>query len=370
MAAMSMNPRQIRLRLAAALFLCGAIGVLVRAASAAQTNPGRDFTLFVFSDTHLGAEQPKANPPVTKEQVIERVQKNLERMRQLPGQSFPSSIAGANPGGIAVPRSLFILGDLADGHKDPAQARQQWHTFEMIFPREGIRFSRLTVPIFAIAGNHDRDPSGPQRRGPLERNRALSAMGHLSALSENGVHFALNWDGVHLICVNLCPADSVDEQTPFRFGRPGPGSWNDPQMALSFVRDYLRKQVGRSGEPVILMQHYGFDSFSIGDWNWWTPKQRRALHDLLADYNILAILHGHNHHAEHYRWPDPRRHAADLAAMFGTDIPASPRQYRIISCGGVCWVLRIRGNELIAAHLRGSDWSATPAAFVEKFPSN
>ena len=115
------------------------------------------------------------------------------------------------------------------------------------------------------------------------------------------------------------------------------------------------------------MQHYGFDGFSLNDWNWWTPTQRRTFYELIADYNVVAILHGHNHHAEHYRWPDPKQHAADLAFLFDGKPPAKPRQYDILSCGRVCWVLRIRGEQLIAAHFKGPGWSVDPAgAFVKK----
>jgi hypothetical protein len=82
--------------------------------------------------------------------------------------------------------------------------------------------------------------------------------------------------------LGLCAADTTDEETPFKYGQPGRGSWNDPQGAFSFLKEYLERVVGRSGQPVILMQHYGFDSFCMNDWSWWTPKQRRALYQLLA----------------------------------------------------------------------------------------
>jgi 3',5'-cyclic AMP phosphodiesterase CpdA len=347
------------------LVLLGLLGLIAGNLAPAQAAE-RDYTFLVLSDTHFGAEHPRANPPVTSEQVLRKVQANLERMRRLPGESYPSAkaLADLQLGTVAIPRGLFILGDLVDGNRDPAQARQQWAQFEQVFPRAGVSLGGSAVPVFAIAGNHDGDPAGPTRQGLVERNRALHAAGRLAAISDNGAHFAINWDGLHLVCVNLCAADSTDEQTPFRFGKPGPNSWNDPQLALSFLASYLRQHVGASGQPVMLMQHYGFDGFSLGDWYWWTAAQRRAMYDLLADYNIIAIVHGHNHRAEHYRWPDPKRHAEDLAAMFGEQIPASPRQYTIISCADVCWVFRIRGNRLIAAHLRDPNWSTTPAPFV------
>ena len=211
------------------------------------------------------------------------------------------------------------------------------------------------VPVYACAGNHDGEPSGPQRQGLVTRNCQFARRGHFAAISTNGVHFALNWSGVHFLCLNLCPADTTDAETPFKYGKPGPGSWNDPQGALTFLEDYLARHVGSSGEPIILMHHYGFDGFSLNDWYWWTPKQRRALYELLKDYNVAAFFHGHNHHAEHYRWPDPKRHAADLDAFFDGHPPVNPRQYDVLSCGNVCWIVRVRGDQLIAVHFNGSD---------------
>ena len=124
--------------------------------------------------------------------------------------------------------------------------------------------------------------------------------------------------------------------------------------------------MGASGEPIVLLHHYGFDSFSLNDWNWWTPKQRRALYELLQDYNVAAIFHGHNHHAEHYRWPDTKRHAADLDFIFDGKPPVNPRQYDVLSCGNVCWVIRVRGDQLIAAHFKGPSWNSDRTAVVVK----
>jgi hypothetical protein len=114
------------------------------------------------------------------------------------------------------------------------------------------------------------------------------------------------------------------------------------------------------------MQHYGFDGFSMNDWNWWTPKQRQAVYQLLANYNIVAIFHGHNHHAEHYRWPDPKMHAADIALFFDGKPPANHRQYDVLSCGSLCWVIQIRGDRLIAAHYGPSGWSSGATRYFVK----
>ena len=328
----------------------------------------RDFTFFLFSDLHLGAENLKAKPAFTREETLAQVKTNLNSMRARVGRPYPErpEFQGLELGAMARPRGLIILGDLTDGHKEPARQQEQWKTFDGLFPARGVLFGAHPVPVFACAGNHDGDPAGPQRQGLVARNRGLSHAGQFAAISSNGVHFALNWDGVHLICLNLCPADATDAQTPFKYGKPGPKSWNDPQGALSFLKDYLARKVGRSGEPVVLMHHYGFDGFSMNDWNWWTPRQRRALYDLLQDYNVAAIFHGHDHHADHYQWPEPKRHGEDLARMFPEGRPAVLRQYDVVSCGNVCWVMRVQGDRLIAAHLHGSGWDMDHGGFFEK----
>jgi hypothetical protein len=328
----------------------------------------RDFTFFLLSDVHLGAKNGKGEQPTLPAEMVVGARVHLDTMRGLVGQPYParSEFAGLNLGAIAVPRGLFIIGDLTDGHKDLAVGQEQWRSFDALFPALGVPFGGRMVPVFACAGNHDGALEGPARLGLVRRNQELARAKHLAELSTNGVHFALNWNGVHFISLNLCPADTTDAETPFKYGKPGPGSWNDPQGALSFLREYLARHVGASGEPVVLMHHYGFDGFSLNDWNWWTPKQRRALYELLGGYNVAAIFHGHNHHAEHYQWPDPGRHADELNSLFDGEVPANPRRYDILSCGDVCWVIRIHNNQFIAAHFKGHDWSADPADFFVK----
>jgi len=314
----------------------------------------RDFTFFLLSDTHIGVERLKENPPVTREQTLARLQANLKTICELPGRGCPLPDIGT----VAIPRGLFILGDLTDGHREPARQQEQWRDFDSLFPATGFLFGSNAVPVFAIAGNHDGPVGGPTRQGLLERNRQFEKAGLLSAISSNGVHYALHWDGVHFVFLGLCAADATDTQTPFKFGKTGPGSWNDPQGALSFLKEYLACRVGKSGAPVLILQHYGFDSFSLNDWNWWTSAQRKALYELIHDYNVVAFFHGHNHHAEHYRWPDPKHHAADLNCFFDGKPPPDPRQYDILSCGPLCWVVRICGNKLSAAHCGPGGWDA------------
>ena len=64
------------------------------------------------------------------------------------------------------------------------------------------------------------------------------------------------------------------------------------------------------GRPVILFQHYRlgrlldrklgpgrhtFDDGGAGPPHWWSPAERDKLAAALASYNVVAILHGHQH---------------------------------------------------------------------------
>lgn len=363
----SLNRRQfaVGLGLTLALVLTG-ISCSTTAPKPGETQGARDFTFFTLSDVHVGAENLKASPPVTAADTLARVRQHLATMQGLVGKPYPDRLEFAGLGRIGTPRGLLILGDLTDGHKERARAEEQWREFNGVFPALGLQFGVQEVPVFALAGNHDGEIPGPQRLGLIERNRALQNAGELSAISSNGVHLAFNWQGVHFISLALCPADSTDPETPFKYGKPGPGSWNDPQGAFTFLKNYLESQVRTSGDPVVVMHHYGFDGFSMNDWNWWTPMQRKALYQLLAKYNVAAIFHGHDHHAGHYKWPDPKSHAEDLKLYFDGQVPEKFRQYDIISNGPTCWVMRVQGDQLVAVHFNGADFSDNSADIFVK----
>ena len=246
----------------------------------------RDVTWFAIGDPHLGAQE-KGKPARTKEQIAEEALRKTGAIVSLIGKPYPpvNAFQGIDRGTVLQPRGLLIAGDLTDNLR--------WDAFEAVFPTAGLHTSAGRLTVFACLGNHDGDAEGASRQGFIARNRALARAGKLGVLSVNGLHYALNWDGVHMVCLSPYPADAIDREAPFKYGRPGPGSWNDPQGGLTFLRDYLRNKVGRSGEPVVLMHHYGFDSFSTNDWNWWTPKQRRALYETIQPYHVVAIIHGH-----------------------------------------------------------------------------
>ena len=189
----------------------------------------------------------------------------------------------------------------------------------------------------------------------------------ISALSENGVHYAVRWGDLHVICVNLYPADGPDMAQPFKFGDGGqPGKWNDPQGALTFMTNYLHTVVGTSGQPVIIMQHYGFIGFSINDWNWWTPKLRREFYDAIKDYNVVALFHGHDLASQHYLWPDAVAHPEEVKLLLGDNPPANLKRFDVFAAGRLTWVFRVQGGKLLAMHHNGKDWTNIPGLMAIK----
>lgn len=103
-------------------------------------------------------------------------------------------------------------------------------------------------------------------------------------------HYSWDWHDVHFVQLNLFPGNS-----------PGPFEpEKDPMAALAFLSSDLAVHVGTSGRPVVLTHHYGFDKFSMGKDSkaeeWWSDDQRKAYWDVIAPYNVIAIITGHYHY--------------------------------------------------------------------------
>lgn len=338
--------------------LAAVAACLFLAAAARKAESERDFVFLFGSDPHIGSEDAKAMPPVTQDQAAAKVKANTAAVLKLIGEPFPTELlAGLPAGWIPALRGFLIAGDLTDGGA--------WAKFESVFPPT---MEPGAIPVFVAAGNHDGDPSGPTRRGIIDRNRGHAAAKRLDTLAANGFHYAWTWNGVHFVCVNLCPADATDPETPFTYGKPGPGSWNDPLGALSFLKGYL-KSVGRD-EPVVIWQHYGYCEGFNFDWNWWSAKQRRAFYEAVKDHNIVALLHGHTHEADHYLWPDAKADKAEIDRLFGSDPPQKLRSFDVFSAGaigvGAFYLFRIAGDRLFALHRTPKGWTSDPRLTLSK----
>jgi hypothetical protein len=238
-----------------------------------------DITFFLVSDTHYGATIS----------IADANRATIDIMNSLPGTKYPEKAGG---GIVRTPRGVLVLGDLVD-EGSAQDAMIFWKEFVDDYGINGER--RLAYPVYEGVGNHDGGPEDTVRRGVRKRNLERK---NLTGISSNGLHYSWDWGRVHFVQINLYPGSSGDDIINPWGGR-FEGSWKDPEHSLEFLIDDLSKNVGQSGRPVIILQHYGFDEWSKG---WWSENERLAFYDAIKDYNVIAIFWGHSHVSQMLNW--------------------------------------------------------------------
>jgi cytolysin (calcineurin-like family phosphatase) len=284
----SMIGRRRFLRLAAGAVVTGAgvsraSGGVAQPATAPSTSlvtaGDRDVTFFVASDTHYGIDQAETNEAGNKSAIAV--------LNTLAGQSFPSREFGV----IAQPRAILIPGDLTDsgtavnfnGYSRFIGFGSHIDGYIDDFPVNGGKGHQLKYPVIESYGNHDIDNQSNDLvlQGIARRNGESKLK---RTFCDNRLHSAWDWDDVRFVNVNLYP---------------GKAGW--ARDSLPFLAADLRVAVGDSRRPVVIMQHYGFDDFSLEP-RWWTDAQRAEFHEVIKNYNVVAIFSGHQHWADRVEW--------------------------------------------------------------------
>ena len=239
-----------------------------------------DVTFIATSDSHYDAFE--------NEDRNERDRATIDRINAIAGVAWPEQLGG-DP--INRPRGVVVLGDLIDDgdrrFKGKNQTQPQWACFVKDFGFDGTD-GRITYPVFEGYGNHDGPPVGKERFGfsvqahLKARNAARLRKGFISTLSKNGLHYSWDWGKVHFVQCNIYPADKQHPDVRYN------PVWHDPQGALTFLKEDLRKNVSDSGRPVVVLAHCGFDT------DWWHKDDWATLYEALRPYNVVAYLHGHS----------------------------------------------------------------------------
>jgi hypothetical protein len=141
----------------------------------------------------------------------------------------------------------------------------------------------FTRYVYDGLGNHDLE-YGRTRVREYVRERKRTTV----RAQDGDPHYSWDWHDVHMVQLNLMPANEKAPDTS-----EVNNEYNDPMAALAFLIFDLALHVGNSGRPVILMHHYGFESFSAN--GWWTAAQRLAYWNAIANYNVVGIFTGHLH---------------------------------------------------------------------------
>jgi hypothetical protein len=269
-----------------------------------------EVTFFSYSDIHYGADDGGRKPPIVKSE-------NVPLINGLPGTAYPAAIGGV----VAVPRGILMQGDLINDGAVKEKYPAQWANYVADFGVSGE--GRCKFPVYEGVGNHDVNPNLFVFNQVKERNVTRQRLGMIQHVSDNGYHYSWDWDGVHFVNVNLFPGN-VWEGEADAYGRG-----HDPLFARDFLIADLRRNVGNSGRPVIIMQH-----FRPIDENWWTYSAADRYHQVLQDYNVVAIVVGHQGGGVNNLW----------------------RGYNWISSNGELVICRIQGDTFSAVSRSATEW--------------
>jgi cytolysin (calcineurin-like family phosphatase) len=290
--------------------------------------PANEITFFITSDTHYGL-----SPTIAAVN-----EKTIDAMNNLTGTAYPKAISGA----VGIPRGVAVLGDLTNDTVTPDRLIY-WRQFTADFGVNGE--GRLKFPVYELPGNHDGGEAQPVRQGIRERNKVRPG---LKSVSRNGINYSWDWDAVHFVSLGLF-AGSDGDVIVNPWGRRFDGPWRLPGHSLEFLKEDLAGNVGASGRPVILFQHYGWDVWGLG---WWSDRERQALSAAIKGYNVIAIFWGHTHSVL-------RIDVDSIPTFCAGSSQADPLP-------GVFLVVRIRPKEMDVAERRPDGWGYTTRLPLKK----
>lgn len=282
--------------------------------------------------TFLATADPQINIPKWGTAGTE---KTIDAMNRIAGTPFPFG------GEVGEPVGVVIAGDLVDAMESP----ENWKRYKEFYDPRGK--ARLRFPVYEGIGNHDLTSKqkfgefNALQREFIERNKQRP--GEL-IFCENQYHYAWQWGGVHFVQLNLFPGNThrpvYDRRAP----------WNDPKHSLDFFKSYLDQHIDDKDTPIVLTWHYGLRGWGLE--KWWTTEDLDRLEKGIKGYNVVLILHGHEHSFARYQWrgydvvmsPSPQRDR-DPKKL---DVPSKPKGFL---------VFRITQDELQMGHRTADGWA-------------
>ena len=269
-------------------------------------------SFFLVGDTHFLADKEKPTRLEERSRLV--TSRLVDTLNRLPGTAIPQEAGG---GQVMRPKGLIHAGDCIDtGDKaDVAMQQTEWASFREVFGLNG-RDGRLAMPVYEVHGNHD----SPRGDGLVVKDiiRRNSDRPGVAGVSQGGPHYSWDWGPVH--CVNLgIVVGQVAE--------PGRKRRYNPMGSLDFLVTDLRDKVGSSGRPVVITHHVDMlryalplpveDKKAMG--MEWDPADVKAFHEALRGYNIAAVLYGHTHARNVFRWDGGNKGAAKGVPVFNVD---------------------------------------------------
>jgi cytolysin (calcineurin-like family phosphatase) len=296
-----------------------------------------DVTFLFTSDVHACRMAHGLSPHCKDEGKTDHaLRRHVAGMNRVHHHRWPKAIHGAPTGlhgagePMTQPLGLVIGGDMTDdgggqvAHPGgplpqpgqpkllPGDGRQLVQFSEHY--RQAASGDSIRFPAYLGLGNHDLDQDGPtgafdwyreelrdyvklnHRRAPGYRPPAPVA-----SYDDQSDCYSWDWGELHLVQAHRHAGDTAK-------GAVDSLPW--------IARDLAER--ASDGRPVIVIQHYGWDPFSAERWDpalktftatgagpphWWGEDEWQAMREALRPYNVIAVLHGHEHeNTLHYRW--------------------------------------------------------------------
>ncbi len=222
-----------------------------------------DLTFFSVSDVHFG--QSSASKDSNRAAMP-------GWLNGLAGMNYPASVGG---GVIAKPRGLLMPGDLIE-----TGSQALWADYIKDYNPKGA--ANVKIPTYEGLGNHEYYGTASIVPAALRlRNKNRIGVNYLDATN---LHYSWDWDGVHFVMMNVYSGASAQGGI-------------DPYGSYAFLEKDLAANVGTTGRPVFVMQH-----FPLPDTGWWPMADASKMGTLLKKYNCIGILHGHSHAKTLYKF--------------------------------------------------------------------
>jgi hypothetical protein len=172
----------------------------------------------------------------------------------------------------------------------------EWKTFHADWGLNGGD-GKLRWPVREVYGNHDA-PGGTGLVIDQIKERNTRRQG-LTKISANGLHYSWDWQGVHFINLGIVVGEVANVKRRRRY---------PPLASLDFLISDLALHVGKSGKPVVITHHVDMMRYVTPSADAdvvkkeWDYADVQAFYEALKPYRVAAILYGHTHVRNIFRW--------------------------------------------------------------------
>lgn len=267
---------------------------------------------FLIGDTHFLAEKENTSKLDARSALV--TSNLIDTLNKLPGTEIPKELGG---GKVLAPSGVIHAGDCIDtGDKANVKMQEtEWAAFSDGFGLTG-KDGRLKFPVYEVHGNHD-SPRGDglaiQKMIARTKNRP-----GVSNVSKNGLHYSWDWGPVHFVNLGIVVGQRADITRKRRYA---------PLDSLEFLVADLKEKIGTSGRPVVITHHVDVLRYSQAlpvedkkaESMEWDPADVQSFHQAIKGYSVAAVLYGHTHARNVFRWDGTNKPAKEGVPTFNVD---------------------------------------------------